>query len=91
MKKKLHWTQTPEGKAKLAKNTARAWKQRRAKTTIKTEPTSHGTFTIKDSPIFAYALGHVTAWVETYAKSAGVPYEALATELGKILQVKARR
>lgn len=88
--KKPHWTQTPAGKAKLAKNTRRAW-QKRKTTTLHAEPTSHGTFSIKDSPIFSYALGHVEAWLDTYAKSAGVPVEVLTTELGKVLQGKARR
>lgn len=88
---KLHWTQRPENKAKvlaMAKRGRRTRKaQKRARTSIPHPETNAG-----DIPqdTFAYALGYIECWLEAYAKSAGIPSEALAAKLGKVLQVKSR-
>lgn len=94
--KKLHWTQTPAGKIKLSKALKKYYRTpagktraRRYKTPI-TPENSHGS-ALKETPTFAYALGHVESWIEHYAKSAGVSPELLTSELGEVLQLKAHR
>lgn len=99
--KKLHWTKRPENKAKLAKmvkksvaakKAIRNGKQPKAtkpKAAPKPQPTNNGSGIPEDT--IAYALGHVECWIETFAKSAGVPSEALAFELGTVLRGKNGR
>lgn len=101
--KKIHWTKTPEGKAKMAKAQKKSWKTRRAQFTQNTKQSKVPSSTrhrrdviasketpIKETPTFAYALGHIECWIAAYAASAGVSPESLAAELGKVLQLKAR-
>jgi hypothetical protein len=100
--KKIHWTQTDAGKAKMAKAQKKSWQTRR-KNGTHTKKTKVPSSTrhrhdvvaskearIQETPTFAYALGHIECWIATYAASAGVPAESLAAELGKVLQLKAR-
>lgn len=97
--KQVHWTKRPENKAKVAAMIAKG-----KRTSKKAKTTKHSTIrrqtndaparreiAIEETPVFAYALGHVEAWLETYAKSADISSETLASKLGKVLQLKARR
>lgn len=80
---RVHWTQTRKGKARLAEIAAAR------RTTLTQENATHAPSIPKDT--FAYALGHVECWIDTYAKSAGVSAEALASRLGSVLSGKNRR
>ncbi len=85
---KIHWTNRPENKAKLKKMLRAAAVTRAKKNAAQSTP---ATETGIPDDTFAYALGHVECWLDTYAKSAGVPAAALTARLGKVLQSKASR
>jgi len=59
-------------------------------TTARRKEREHAADPEKDTDT-AFALGFVTAWLETYASRAGVPASALAYRVGKLLQATARR
>lgn len=80
--KRIHWTQTPKGKAILAAKKA----TQTGKKNVKTKEEDR-----VPEGIFAYALGHIEGWIEFYAKSASVSPSALAAELGAVLHRKTRR
>lgn len=93
--KRIHWTQTPEGKKKLAAN-------RKAKANgTYTKPStarpsarpSHADKPAQEVPsdLLAYALGRVEGFLDAYCQSADLPYQVVATELGKVLQRKSSR
>jgi hypothetical protein len=79
--KKVHYWKTPEGKARLAA---------RRQSNQTPEHADHGT-ALAQTREFAYIQGRIDQLIETYAQSAGLPQESLATELGKILCGKNRR
>lgn len=64
---------------------------RRGSASAAPTPPSNGHTERIPEGIFAYALGHIESWIETYAKSASVSGEALAAELGAVLHRKTRR
>lgn len=80
---RVHWTQTPKGKALLAKR--RAAKRQTVYASEKPDTS------LRQSPDFAYALGFIECWIQTYAASSGLSGEALTAELGAVLSRKARR
>lgn len=82
--KRRHWTQTPAGRARMS-----AIGKLKAHTRKEREHAADGAQE-KDTDV-AFALGFVTAWLETYASRAGVPASALAYRVGKLLQATARR
>jgi hypothetical protein len=98
--KKKHWTQTPEGKKRQSERMAR-WhaeqghnghgkRSRRRKPQQTRETNATSTTPDIDEAIFAYALGYIESWISTYAASAGVPANALASRVGKVLHSKTR-
>ena len=83
-RKRIHWTHRPENKEKL-----KAMSRKAAQTRKNGKTTAQDTDAIPEAT-FAYALGHIECWVDTFAKSAGVPPAALAAQLGAILSRKSR-
>ena len=100
-KKKMHWTKTPEGREKMSKALRKFHRkkkngthtQKHAAPKVPSKPSSKNTHVKNIIPqdTFAYALGYIECWIETFAKSAGLPSETFATELGKVLQHKNSR
>lgn len=101
-KKKVHWTRRPENKAKLAKMVKRSAAAKKAirkaaKKNGKANPGQKSKLKPHDDgadipqDTFAYALGHIECWIETFSKSAGVSAEALAARLGSVLRSKNSR
>lgn len=100
-KKKTHWTKRPENRAKVAKMIAKGKKTAKKKkngvkkhaamqvTPKPSSENSHASIIPQDT--FAYALGFIECWIETYAKSASIPSETFAAKLGKVLQHKNSR
>lgn len=79
--KKPHWTQTPEGKARLKRLTTASWSKRgRAKRAKRANqspqpPEEHVSAKRQPKEIqrhLSYALGHVEAWLGIYADRIGV-------------------
>lgn len=95
-KPKTHWTQKPENKAKLAAMVKRSVKAKKTnrkngahkQPKPKPQPKPHENI---PEEVFAYSLGYIECWLETFAKSAGVPSETLAARLGQVLHSKSRR
>lgn len=87
--KKPHWSQTPEGRAKMS----RIMKARHRKLKHAQETRRDPRPPKEDIPsdVFAYALGRIEAWIEAYAQSAGVPPGPLASKLGQVLHRKSGR
>ncbi len=82
----VHWTLRPENKKKvqaMLKKRAATRKRNKRAALPPTRTTPHDDAIPQDT--FAYALGYLECWVEAYAKSAGVPSEALAAKLGAVL------
>jgi hypothetical protein len=77
MAKKPHWTQTPEGKAKI--------KARYAKRAKRNQGESHGTPEEKEALVVAYAAGRVEQWLLTFAYRSGVAPRLLAKRVGEFL------
>ena len=91
MSKSLHWTQRPENKEKLKASHRKAVRSKKAARTVVSTPTTQTSVTTVPEDTFAYALGFVECWIQTYASSAGVSSEALASRMGKVLQGKSSR
>ncbi len=95
--KKLHWTQTPEGRARIAAVARKGHRTRKAKAKAKqTKPRGavpHATKAPEriDDGTFAYAHGYLTCWIDQYAARKGVPAGSLTAELGAVFQRQARR
>lgn len=70
-----HWTQTPEGKAKLAQRKA-------ARVSSKAQVAPEHV---------AYCFGHVEAFIQYYAEGAGISRPALASGVAELLRRKAGR
>ena len=59
-------------------------------TSTQVTPTS-GAPTSHEETSIAYAFGHIEAWLDAFAQSAGVPRATLAARLAAMLQRSARR
>lgn len=99
-KKKTHWTQRPENKARVqamlkkASAAKQASKKNRPKARQSTLSQKVDHVEARDriqEGVFSYALGYVECWISTFAASADVSAEALAAELGAVLSRKVRR
>ena len=85
--KRKHWTQTPEGKAKMARASKRAWRKR----TNHTQENGNGNGA-EDGPSetqVAYVYGRVEGFVEAFASSRGLSRAALAERVGTLLRKQA--
>lgn len=90
-KKKLHWTQTPEGRKRairLLKKAAKA-RQRKAKETKRhvskkpRAPETPGNATLDHH--VAYAFGRTQGWIHAYAEAIGLAGGDLADRVGQLL------
>jgi len=99
MKVKLHWTQDPKNKAKLARVRKLGEKAKRAKQKAlaitprglaakapKQETDTDGTLSL----VAAHATGYLSCWLETVSRSHGVSYPALADGVARALRSSAR-
>ena len=77
-RKRRHWTQTPEGKLRLAQ-LAEARQARRDK------GEHHATKQRAEAQQITFAAGYCTGWVAAYAKSAGLDEHDLASRVGQVL------
>lgn len=92
--KRVHWTSTPEGRAKLSRIGRKGWRTRRAKAKIATPPKPTKESRHASAPEdfqAAYAYGYVQCWLAVYADSSGLSRPALARRVGGLLQVDAGR
>lgn len=101
-RKKLHWTQTPEGRkrarsylAKASRASARNRKKgKKVKISVKgldiREIKGNGNGSRpgikKENEVVAYLFGQTEKAISDRARSAGVPYPVLARRVGKLLQ-----
>jgi hypothetical protein len=92
MPRRKHWTQTKAGKAKLAQSLKKSWAARKSTPNTVTR-NSDASIRQEEIPtdVFAYALGFVECWIDTFAKGAHLPPELLARQLGAILSIKSKR
>lgn len=88
---KAHWSQTRRGKQIIKESNRRRRLRRAQKPTTPTQRHVHDNSPEIDAATFSYALGHVECWIQTFARSASVPEEALAARLGEVLSGKVRR
>jgi hypothetical protein len=79
---KLHWTQTPEGRARMSRLARRAHHKggKRGKQHSGSE-----------EAVIAYAFGHVEAWLDIYANSVGLSVPAVTYRVAELLRATARR
>jgi hypothetical protein len=87
-----HWTQTKEGRARMSA----ILRRRHAKKKGGAISLKGATNVILDQTqvpdhVLAYALGHVTAWIESYSASHGLLASSIAYRLGEVLYRSARR
>lgn len=91
--KRIHWTQTPAGKAKLAERAKlkdvpwrRAMKEtERMIADIEEQNPSHGVTDATEQTHVAYIYGKIETIIEYYARSNGVPFAALASGVASLL------
>lgn len=91
----VHWTKRPENAKKVKlmlrrRQLTRAATQRNKNSAVLPPSTPESQHAVPQD-VFAYALGYLECWLESYAKSASVSPEALAARMGEVLSVKSRR
>ena len=79
MAKRVHWTQTPAGRKRMAEIAS----NRRT--------TPRGKVKASHAAQEAYAFGYTQAWLHSYAERTGIPVEALTGRVGALLQQSAVR
>jgi hypothetical protein len=93
MAKAIHWTKTPEGRARMSAHWKRWYKEKakapKPKRTYKRKVKVHA-----ENPEFgrnlAYLFGKVETTIEVYADRLGVPRAALAAGVADLLRAQAR-
>lgn len=88
---KLHWTQRPENKTKVQRMLKKSAKARRSNKRKHKPETRNDAPDFTKTREFGYALGHVEAWIQSFAASVNRSYEDVAAPLGKALSIAARR
>jgi hypothetical protein len=92
--KKLHWTQRPENKAKLAKVRRKAAKALRKKAReVFPDESSHSEVSVQEVQIqtaSGYAFGKIDQVISDTAGQIGVPYSAVAERVWQLLRNKSR-
>lgn len=88
--KKVHWTQTPEGRNRVSVWSKKYHKQKRTAANAKEKeisdyPLVEATTGALDTHI-AYACGYIECWLYGFARQAGISYPAIAQEVGKVLR-----
>mgnify|MGYP003578725529 CR=1 FL=1 len=83
--KKRHWTQTPQGKAKLAKAVKNGWKAKHKQE----NGNGNGTSGDPSETQVAYVFGRVEGFIEAFASSRGLSRPALASRVGALLRKQA--
>jgi hypothetical protein len=89
MDKKLHWTQTPEGRRRMAL-IARKGRKALAKKNGKRPYTRHEAPEV-DERIVVYALSHCETWLQVYANGVSVSAAALTSRVAELLHKSSRR
>jgi hypothetical protein len=91
-KQGLLWNQSPAGRKKVS---AIMRKRKRPNTdgvlNAESRPQARNSASDLGEAQVAYALGHIQSWIETYARSAGLPSATLAHRLGALLLRSSRR
>jgi len=93
MKKKLHWTQRPENKAKLARLIRKMVKTKnRGKKNVTVKRSKEETpETDPHREDIIYAFARTEAWLEFYANSIELPKSFVTEQVAKLLLVQTRR
>jgi hypothetical protein len=86
---KKHWTQTPEGRKKMAMIASRKRKSR-YNSELGHNPSKDAKETNLETQI-AYAFGHVESWLQVFASNSGYPASSIAYRVGELLLRTSRR
>jgi hypothetical protein len=79
-----HWTQTPKGRARL--------KELKEARNAQQKPTEVDLQSNDDQAhLVAFAAGHITCWLDIYARSHGLPTAVLANRVGEVLRSAENR